>query len=72
MDYAKEKLLDGPNELRKGNWTGSLACFSTRFALEFNIDGTVCGVTHVMTYATLRCSNHWIRDHHVWFRTASS
>jgi hypothetical protein len=41
MDYAKEKLLDGSNELRDGNWGGgSLACLSIRFALEFSMDGT--------------------------------
>src|SRR5258708_1614615 len=38
MDYAKQKLLNGPTELRDDNKTGSLACLSIRFALEFNMD----------------------------------
>src|SRR5216684_5685891 len=38
MDYAKQKLLNGPSELRDDNKTGSLACLSIRFALEFNMD----------------------------------
>jgi len=38
MNYAKQKLLDGPSELRDDNKTGSLACLSIRFALEFNMD----------------------------------
>jgi hypothetical protein len=40
MDYAKQKPLNGPSELRNGNWAGSLACLSIRFALEFNMDET--------------------------------
>ncbi|KAF8492187.1 hypothetical protein F5888DRAFT_1619276, partial [Russula emetica] len=39
MDLAKGKLLDGPNTLGN-NRSGSLACLSVRFALEFNMDGT--------------------------------
>jgi len=46
MDYVKQKLLNGPTVLRNGNWTGSLACLSTRFALEFDMDGTACDVTY--------------------------
>ncbi len=38
MNYAKQKLLNGPTELRDDNKTGSLACLAMRFALEFNID----------------------------------
>jgi hypothetical protein len=40
MDYAKQKLLNGPSELRNGNWASSLACLSIHFVLEFNMDGT--------------------------------
>jgi hypothetical protein len=40
MDFAKGKLLDGPNELFKDDRSGSLACLSVRFALEFVADGT--------------------------------
>ena len=39
MDLAKAKLLDGPTMLGN-NRSGSLACLSVRFALEFNMDGT--------------------------------
>jgi hypothetical protein len=39
MDLAKAKLLDGPTTLGN-NRSGSLACLSVRFALEFNMDGT--------------------------------
>ncbi|KAI9507727.1 hypothetical protein F5148DRAFT_1376382 [Russula earlei] len=38
MDYARTKLLNGPNELRDDNPTGTLACLSVRFALAFNSD----------------------------------
>lgn len=37
MDLAKTKLLDGPPTLGE-NRSGSLACLSVRFALEFNMD----------------------------------
>lgn len=46
VDYAKQKLLDGPTVLRSGNRTGSLTCLSIRFALEFNMDGTARDVTY--------------------------
>jgi hypothetical protein len=48
MDYAKQKLLGGP-DLLKDNSAASLACLSTRFALEFNTDETAHDVayTHV-------------------------
>ncbi|KAF8310608.1 uncharacterized protein EI90DRAFT_3139371 [Cantharellus anzutake] len=36
MEYVKKKLLDGPTALRNSNPTGTLACLSARFALEFN------------------------------------
>ena len=54
MDYAKQKLLNGPNELRNGNRTGSLACLSTRFALEFDMDGTARDVTHAQVERHMR------------------
>jgi len=54
MDYVKQKLLDGPTELRNGNWTGSLACLSTRFALEFNMDGTARDVTYTLVERHMR------------------
>ena len=36
MDFAKLKLLDGPSVLKPTDRSGSLACLSVRFALEFN------------------------------------
>ena len=38
MDFAKQKLLNGPTDLANGDRPGSLACLSVRFALEFNTD----------------------------------
>jgi hypothetical protein len=46
MDFAKQTLVCGPSELEAQNRAGSLACLSTRFALEFNMDGTARDVTH--------------------------
>ena len=54
MDYAKQKLLNGPSELRKGNWAGSLACLSVRFALEFNMDETAREVTFAQVERHMR------------------
>ncbi|KAF8494140.1 hypothetical protein F5888DRAFT_1848288 [Russula emetica] len=54
MDYAKQKLLDGQNELKSGNWAGSLACLSIRFALEFNMDGTARDVTFAQVERHMR------------------
>ena len=54
MDYAKQKLLNGPNELRNDNWGGSLACLSLRFALEFNMDGTARDVTFAQVERHMR------------------
>jgi hypothetical protein len=54
MDYAKQKLLNGPSELRNGNWAGSLACLSIRFALEFNMDGTARDVTFAQVERHMR------------------
>jgi hypothetical protein len=36
MDFAKLKLLDGSSVLKPTDRSGSLACLSVRFALEFN------------------------------------
>jgi hypothetical protein len=44
MEFVKEKLLNGPTVLSKENRSGSLACLSVRFSLEFNMDGTVRNV----------------------------
>jgi hypothetical protein len=46
MDYAKQKLLCGSVVLKARNQPGSLACLSTRFSLEFNMDGMARDVTH--------------------------
>jgi len=54
MDYVKKKLLDGPSVLRNGNWSGSLACFSARFAVEFNVDGTGRDVTFAQVERHMR------------------
>jgi hypothetical protein len=54
MDFAKNKLLDGPNELRPENVSGSLACLSIRFALEFNLDGTACDVARTQVERHMR------------------
>jgi hypothetical protein len=54
MDYVKQKLLDGPTELRNDNRAGSLACLSTRFALEFNMDGTARDVTYAQVERHMR------------------
>jgi hypothetical protein len=54
MDYVKQKLLDGPSELRKGNSAGTLACLSTRFALEFNMDGTARSITYAQVERHMR------------------
>jgi hypothetical protein len=54
MDLAKNKLLDGPNELRPENVTGALACLSIRFALEFNLDGTARDVARTQVERHMR------------------
>ena len=36
LKFAKRKLLDGKRQLEKKDSSGSLACLSVRFALEFN------------------------------------
>src|SRR6266849_3423851 len=54
MDFAKNKLLDGPNELRPNNVAGALACLSIRFALEFNLDGTARDVIRAQVERHMR------------------
>jgi hypothetical protein len=54
MDYAKQKPLNGPSELRNGNWAGSLACLSIRFALEFNMDETARDITFTQVEGHMR------------------
>ena len=54
IDYAKQKLLDGPNVLRSENRSGSLACLSVRFALEFNMDDTARDVTYAQVERHMR------------------
>jgi len=53
MDLAKSKLLDGPNTLGKDR-SGSLACLSVRFALEFNMDGTAGDVARTQVERHMR------------------
>jgi len=40
--------------LSNGNWTGSLACLSTRFAPEFNMDGTARDITFAQVERHMR------------------
>jgi hypothetical protein len=54
MDYAKQKLLGGPDALEEHDRAGSLACLSTRFALEFNMDETAHDVAHTQVEWHLR------------------
>jgi len=54
MDFAKQKLLCGPVKLEEQNRAGSLACLSTRFALEFNMDGTARDVSHAQVERHMR------------------
>ena len=54
MNYAKQKLLNGPTELRDDNRAGSLACLSIRFALEFNIDNVSRDVTFAQVERHMR------------------
>src|SRR5260221_7637478 len=54
MNYAKQKLLNGPTELRDDNRAGSLACLSIRFALEFNIDNVSRDITFAQVERHMR------------------
>jgi len=54
MNCAKQKLLNGPTELRDDNRAGSLACLSIRFALEFNIDNVSRDVTFAQVERHMR------------------
>ncbi|KAF8333428.1 uncharacterized protein EI90DRAFT_3051997, partial [Cantharellus anzutake] len=53
MDYAKQKLLNGPSELRD-NPAGALACLSIRFALEFNMDALARDVIYAQVERHMR------------------
>src|SRR6266576_3305520 len=53
MDLAKAKLLDGPPTLMKDR-SGSLACLSVRFALDFNMDGTAVDVARTQVERHMR------------------
>ena len=53
MDFVKQKLLDGPTVLKNDNRAGSLACLSTRFALEFNM-ATPRNVAHAQVERHMR------------------
>jgi hypothetical protein len=53
MDFAKGKLLDGPSTLGNDR-SGSLACLSVRFALEFNMDGTAGDVARTQVERHMR------------------
>ncbi len=54
MDLAKVKLLDGPSSLNEDNRSGSLACLSVRFALEFNHDGTAGDIARTQVERHMR------------------
>ena len=53
MDYAKMKLLCSSAELEE-NRAGTLACLSTRFGLELNMDGTAHDVTSLQVERHMR------------------
>ncbi len=54
MDLAKVKLLDGPSSLNEDNRSGSLACLSVRFALEFTQGGTAGDVARTQVERHMR------------------
>jgi hypothetical protein len=56
MDFAKGKLLDGPTMLSQtqNDRSGSLACLSVRFSLEFNMDGTASDVIRTQVERHMR------------------
>jgi hypothetical protein len=54
MEFAKRKLLCGPSQLDGRNQAGSLACLSTRFALEFNMDGTALEINRIQVERHMR------------------
>jgi hypothetical protein len=54
INYAKQKLLGCSGGLEEENRAGSLACLSTRFALEFNADGTAHDVTYTQVERHMR------------------
>jgi len=54
IDYAGQKLLNGPNQLRGDNSAGTLAGLSVRFALEFNMDVSARDVSHTQVERHMR------------------
>jgi hypothetical protein len=54
VDFAKQKLLDGPTALAENDRPGSLACLSVRFALEFSMDGTARDVAYAQVERHMR------------------
>jgi hypothetical protein len=54
-EFVKTKLLDGPAtlDLMKDR-SGSLACLSVRFALEFNMDGTAGDIVRTQVERHMR------------------
>ncbi|KAF8330456.1 uncharacterized protein EI90DRAFT_3060807 [Cantharellus anzutake] len=54
LDSARQKLLNGPNELRDDNSAGALACLSVRLALEFNTDVSAHAVSCVQVERHMR------------------
>ena len=54
MELAKAKLLNGPNALEKDNPSGTLACLSVRFSLEFNMDGTAGDIARTQVERHMR------------------
>ncbi len=54
MDLAKAKLLDGPSSLAENDRSGTLACLSVRFALDFNMDGSAGDVARTQVERHMR------------------
>ncbi len=54
MVLAKVKLLDGLSSLNEDNRSGSLACFSVRFVLEFNQGGTAGDIARTQVERHMR------------------
>ncbi len=54
MVLAKVKLLDGLSSLNEDNRSGSLACLSVRFVLEFNQGGTAGDIARTQVERHMR------------------
>ena len=55
MDFVKQKLLDSPvTDTLANDRSGSLACLSVRFALEFNMDGTAGDIVRTQVERHMR------------------